>query len=581
MSSIAHGLLNAFGSISVIDFEFQSLNGNRPNPVCLVVKDLRTGSLQRFWRDDLIRLNECPFPIGKTDLVLAFYASAEFGCMLELGWPLPQNIVDLHAEHRVETNGLYLPTGNSLLGALAYRGLARIDVAVKDSMRDLILGQSCWSPEEQVQILAYCTSDVEAATQLLSSMLPKMDLQRALLRGRYTKAVAHMERAGIPIDREVHATLVTNWDVIRRGLVKFIDQDFGLYDGMTFKRGRFSRWLRDHRIPWPRSEAGILKLDDETFKEQAAAWPILEPIRELRQTLGRMYLPSLQIGRDGRSRTLIGQFSSKTGRNQPSTKGFAFGLSRWQRGVIKPDEGYGLAYIDFSSQEICIAAGLSGDEKLIDAYCGGDPYLAFAKQAGLVPAEATRDSHSREREQCKTVVLGLNYGLGAEKMAYQAQISVALAKELIQRHRETYPVYWKWSADLVTSALLSGEISSIFGWRRQLRYIDKPTSLMNFPMQSNGAEMMRIAAIAMTEAGIEVCAPVHDAFLISAPLEVLDEQIAKARDLMVRAGRQVTGGVEIRTEAKVIKFPNRFMDPQGAEMWNLVVELARNPESQV
>ena len=87
------------------------------------------------------------------------------------------------------------------------------------------------------------------------------------MRGRYTKAVAHMERAGIPIDTEIHKTLVANWNAIRSELVKFIDQDYGFYEGLTFKRGRFSEWLRQRRIPWPRSETGTLKLDDDTFKE--------------------------------------------------------------------------------------------------------------------------------------------------------------------------------------------------------------------------------------------------------------------------------------------------------------------------
>ena len=68
--------------------------------------------------------------------------------------------------------------------------------------------------------------------------------------------------------------------------------------------------------------------------------------------------------------------------------------------------------------------------------------------------------------------------------------------------------------------------------------------------------MMRIAAIAATEAGIEVCAPVHDAFLIAAPLDRLDDDIAKMRDIMSKAGRAVTGGLDIRTDAEVVRFPD-------------------------
>lgn len=82
---------------------------------------------------------------------------------------------------------------------------------------------------------------------------------------------------------------------------------------------------------------------------------------------------------------------------------------------------------------------------------------------------------------------------------------------------------------------------------------------------------MRIAAIAATEAGIEVCAPVHDAFLIAAPLERLDGDVADMRALMSRAGRAVTGGLDVRAEAEVVRWPDRFMDPRGAAMWQRVV----------
>jgi hypothetical protein len=54
-------------------------------------------------------------------------------------------------------------------------------------------------------------------------------------------------------------------------------------------------------------------------------------------------------------------------------------------------------------------------------------------------------------------------------------------------------------------------------------------------MQANGAEMMRIAACLATESGIAVCAPIHDAFLIMAPLERLEEDAARMRAVMAEA----------------------------------------------
>jgi DNA polymerase I len=243
------------------------------------------------------------------------------------------------------------------------------------------------------------------------------------------------------------------------------------------------------------------------------------------------------------------------------------------RGLIRPPEGWGLAYIDFASQEIGIAAALSGDELMVEGYANGDPYLAFAKAARLAPSDATKASHKIVRDRCKAIVLGINYGMGPDALAASAGITPCEAKELLRLHRDTYGTFSKWIEQTVDSALLVGQMSTVFGWRRWVGSDPNTRSLMNFPMQANGAEMMRIAAIAATEAGIEVCAPVHDAFLIAAPLQRLDSDVALMRELMTKAGRAVTGGLDIRTDAEIVRWPDRYMDPRGAAMWDRIMGL--------
>ena len=77
-------------------------------------------------------------------MFVAYFASAELGCFLSLGWPLPFNVVDLYVEHRRETNGLPTFCGNGLVGALALRGLAHIDAGEKEAMRRLVLDNTAW-----------------------------------------------------------------------------------------------------------------------------------------------------------------------------------------------------------------------------------------------------------------------------------------------------------------------------------------------------------------------------------------------------------------------------------------------------
>ncbi len=97
-----------FREIWLGDFEFRQQAGERPWPVCLVARELRRGREIRLWRDDLQRLDHAPFDVGPDTLFVAYAAAADIGCMLELGWALPANVLDLYFEHRCHTNGLLL-----------------------------------------------------------------------------------------------------------------------------------------------------------------------------------------------------------------------------------------------------------------------------------------------------------------------------------------------------------------------------------------------------------------------------------------------------------------------------------------
>ncbi len=122
-------------------------------------------------------------------------------------------------------------------------------------------------------------------------------------------------------------------------------------------------------------------------------------------------------------------------------------------------------------------------------------------------------------------MLGVGYGMEAMSLAARVGISGLEARELLLKHRETYPRFWRWSEDMVDQAMLLGSISTVFGWRVHAGRDANPRSLRNFPMQANGAEMLRIACCLATERGIRICAPVHDAVLIEAPADRIEEEV--------------------------------------------------------
>jgi hypothetical protein len=158
-----------------VDFEFSAPPGERPAPVCLVAWELGTGKKLRVWQDELKRLRWPPYSCSADSLFVAYYASAELGCHLALGWSLPTNVLDLFVEFRNHTN-LPLPCGSGLLGALTWFGLDGIGAEEKESMRQLALRGGPWTTEE--------------------------------------KAAARIEHNGVPIDTGMLGRLRTDWTAI-------------------------------------------------------------------------------------------------------------------------------------------------------------------------------------------------------------------------------------------------------------------------------------------------------------------------------------------------------------------------------
>jgi DNA polymerase I-like protein with 3'-5' exonuclease and polymerase domains len=255
--------------------------------------------------------------------------------------------------------------------------------------------------------------------------------------------------------------------------------------------------------------------------------------------------------------------------------------------LIKPPPGHGVAYIDWSQQEFGIAAALSGDEAMMAAYQSGDPYLTFGKQARAIPAAATKTTHKAQRELFKQCVLAVQYGMEADSLALRIGQPRIVARDLLTAHRETYRQFWRWSDAAVDQAMLTGSLHTVYGWHIHIGEWSNPRSLRNFPMQANGAEMLRLACCLGIERGVEVCAPVHDAVLVCAPLERLEHDIAMMRQAMAEASRAVLGGFELGTDCPdeldslgnpnpsphVIRYPQRYMDARGQVMWERVTKL--------
>jgi DNA polymerase I len=189
------------------------------------------------------------------------------------------------------------------------------------------------------------------------------------------------------------------------------------------------------------------------------------------------------------------------------------------------------------------------------------------------------------RESCKRCCLAISYGMGAGSLARQLGIQPIVAKELMHAHERTFPQFWKWMERSIDYAIWKREIQTVFGWKLHLAPEANLRSVMNFPMQANGSEMLRLAACMATEAGIQVCWPVHDALVVMAPSDQIRDVVEAAAGLMSRASEIVLANklsvrVDIRDDNteknKIFRHPQRFFDSRGEKMWLTVQKLITN-----
>jgi DNA polymerase I-like protein with 3'-5' exonuclease and polymerase domains len=566
-----------FAEVWTCDFEFDEPDGELPVPICMVALEIRSGREIRMWRDDFG--SHAPFRTDARSLFVAYAVDAELKCFHQLGWSMPERILDLHVEFRARTSGM-INQRHGLLDALMFFGLPHITSEQKTAGRALS-GKGSWSESEKRALLDYCATDVVALGPLLAKILPRIRSNRrglgwALLRGRYMPAVAAMEINGIPIDVPTLTAIRTHKEIIKADLVREIEADhrFDVYLDTTFKLDRFEALLDRHGIDWPRTEkTGQLSLEERVFRAGCEAYPWLHPLRELRDFLEKLKLEDLYVGQDGRNRAALMPFASKTGRNQPSNARFIFAPSKWIRHLIKPEPGMALAYIDWSLQEWNISAVLSGDTEMLKVLETGDMYLEFASMAGWCPPDANKADHEEARDRAKPCVLALGYGMGADSLALKMGTSRQHAADTLQAYAWRFPTYWAWAEYQAEQGDLHRRMRSLFGWPLYVYDGYRANTLRNFPCQANASEMMRLAACLMTEQGLIVCAPVHDAFLLEAPINDLETVVQATQAAMAEASRIVLDGFEVKTDVKITRWPDRYTDKRGSALWLKINEL--------
>jgi len=594
MSNNSAGLPSSFDRFREVwkhDYEYRQDENHCPVPVALFAKEQRTGTEISMRREQLLSATRLPFGYGTDTLVTSYSIVAELNCLNMLNYPIPPNLLCTYTETCAAINGLDIDglaaKRPSLLEACDLFGIPHTPKEHKAHMRDLILNNIKYTEEQWREIEKYNREDVLEEGAVLEAIAPKIDLPTALFRGRYAKAASPMELRGLPVDVDyLRGELEPNWQALRMYYIRR-DDAFGLYDDDgSFCEDRLEALIdRQGWTGWPRTPTGKPETKSRTIGKQCKRHPALRQLQRLRDHIAELRLGKFlnSIGADGASRCPIMPFWTRSGRNQPSGRDVVYLLSlpSWAHGAIKPRQGWGIAALDWVSQEPAIAAGQSQDPRLIADFQNGDMHIRFLIRAGLAPEWATKRSHGPLRDTVKPVSIGVNYGISKYGVAAQTGKSLQWAADVLASYRHTYPGLIQWQQDVATQAAFDECIVSPLGWPMAVHAGTSRRTLYNYLMQAGGADMMRLAAIAAHEAGIRICAPVHDAFWITAPLDELDDAITTMTKSMLRAGRAIAG-LEIPVEvAAVVRWPQclgdvRKPDAKGQALWLEIKDLIRS-----
>jgi len=603
-----------FTKVVVVDFEYEVdgddcglVAGDLPVVLCIVahvldehLQHLRT---VKVWRGEFGPAP--PFDIGDDVLVVGYSLWAELTCFMTLGWEFPEHVFDLHTAYLAASNILRphepdevrkRPPKRLADACRAYgiEGWEQIDkgAIAKD------IGEGRWRKYGREAVLNYCEEDVRMSALLLDRQLrgraglPAASVEHVLHWSNYSaKAVAQVQAKGMPIDTHLWSLVQENKAAVIQNLLRRFDPSHGSDDPIYTEDGewsyaRFERWLVTAGITaWPRLESGQLNTQGDAFRLMYHA-PGIEGLHALRDSLGVVVRAKLPIGRDGRNRPSLFPFCTATGRNAHA-KSLYNAHAGMRSFMVFPPDAIGV-YLDWRTQEVGIAAALSGDPALMADYQSGDIYHALARLCGLTTDDDVKRwkaENPEMRQRMKPLQLGINYGMGVPSLARGLDRHPLIASTIIERHKRRYPRFWQWRSDQVQSAMLARRIETQFGWPLRISTSPNERTLFNFPMQSHGAEMLRLAAWRLCEAGIVPNMLIHDGLLLE---ESDEKQIERAIDIMRVAGRDVCNGFEIDVDIdQRLERGARYRDkrPVAQRMWATMMatlqEVGALPKGQI
>ena len=370
--------------------------------------------------------------------------------------------------------------------------------------------------------------------------------------------LAKMERAGMLVDPDrLHslseglATQITEVERSIRNLAG--DETFNIGSPMQLSHVLFDvMGLPTKGLK--KTKRGYYSTNAKVLSDLARDHEIVRLILDWREKskIKSTYLDTLGPLRrgDGRVHTTYNQTITATGRlssSDPNLQNIPTRseLGRTVKTAFSAGEGSVFLAVDYSQIELRLLAHLSGDEHLVRAFNEGEDFHAetAARVFGVPVSEVTPDLRSR----AKAVNFGIVYGQQAYGLSQSLHISMAEARDMIDRYYEAYPGVRTFLDNVVARAKQTGYAETMYGRRRhipelkaknpQLRGFGERTA-MNHPMQGTAADIIKIAMARVSrrleEEGFaaHMILQVHDELDFECPVEEVERLTAMVQDVM-------------------------------------------------
>jgi len=300
--------------------------------------------------------------------------------------------------------------------------------------------------------------------------------------------------------------------------------------------------------PLATTKTGSFSTDIETLEELKGQHPIVDALLEYRKLfkLKSTYLDALPKKVDNKHRlhTFFHQTNTASGRlasSDPNLQNIPKkgGLGKEIRSYFIAKDGYKFVIADYSQIELRVAAFLSGESKMYNAFKNGTDIHQQTAQEFFKNLPDARD-------RAKTINFGILYGMGVKALSKQLNCSLFQAGKILKKYFRVYPRLSDYKNEVVQEGLYNGYVSTIGG---RIRYIPQLKSLneaeksfgeriaMNTPVQGSAADIIKIAMLQVDKELKEnkidgqILLQIHDELII----EVNEKDIEKAKEIVNKA----------------------------------------------